>query len=137
MAKSTVSSTSQEQPRDEVNACQPQDEGNPARRHSSWAPSTLQLSWLITLLSVCDSRTVLLERGCGARQEASPVAGQAGTQSCLPSDGTAQRYEDIPGRTPPTSRMGVVTQVGQEAHLPIEVALGTNPPNHEHECYCD
>ena len=33
--------------------------------------------------------------------------------------------------------MGVVTQVGPEVNLPIEVALGTNPPNREHNCYCD
>ena len=52
MAKSVVSSTSWEQPRDEVDACQPQDEGNRARRHGSWAPSRLQFSWLITLFMV-------------------------------------------------------------------------------------
>ena len=31
----------------------------------------------------------------------------------------------------------MVTQVGREVNLPIEVALDTNPPNREHNYYCD
>ena len=31
----------------------------------------------------------------------------------------------------------MVTQVGQDINLPIEVAVCTNPPNQEHKCSCD
>ena len=61
MAKSVVSSTNREQPRDEVDACQPQDEYNSARKQGSWAPSRLVFLAHHAAHGVCNCCTALLE----------------------------------------------------------------------------
>ena len=100
-----------------------------------------QADYCFPASSGCSRCLWLLHSTAGVRvwcSSRSQPSGWASGHPELPSQWWEYKeVKDTQERTPLTSRMGVVTQVGRDVNLPIEVALGTNPPNREHNCYCD